>query len=164
MLLGKAYGLGRAIAETAMLPANAITDEQRAGQFRCMFDAGRMITIKDWLADLKTLLPDHTAYAVSRSLHDWQGWVAGAPDTADWAGARSAIRVQGGSATPGWLWQTELDGSVALAATCLPPGVKKSPVGGSSVGRLIPAPDRAPLQRRDQLRREADEDTLTGTD
>ena len=27
---------------------------------------------------------------------------------------------------------------MALAATCLPPGVKKSPVGGSSVGRLIP--------------------------
>ena len=58
-----------------MLPANSITDEQRAGQFRCVFDAGRVITIKDWLADLKTLLPDHTAYAVSRSLHDWQtGW------------------------------------------------------------------------------------------
>ena len=256
VLLGKAYGLGRAIAETALLPANAITDGQRAAQFRCMFDAGRVITIKDWLADLKTLLPDHTAYAVSRSLHDWQRWVAGAPDTADWAGARSAIRVQGrlwrelltgekaardilslsdylaagrrgtieliwrfwwviagaalltggiiyaganlhgvpdlvrvvgsiawlaGAASlftrgagavlgqglshaEGWLWQTELDGSVALAATCLPPGVKKSPVGGSSVGRLIPDPNRAPLQRRDQLRREADEDTLTGTD
>ena len=256
VLLGKAYGLGRAIAETALLPANAITDGQRAAQFRCMFDAGRVITIKDWLADLKTLLPDHTAYAVSRSLHDWQRWVAGAPDTADWAGARSAIRVQGrlcrelltgekaardilslsdylaagrrgtieliwrfwwviagaalltggiiyaganlhgvpdlvrvvgsiawlaGAASlfsrgagavlgqglshaEGWLWQTELDGSVALAATCLPPGVKKSPVGGSSVGRLIPDPNRAAQQRRDQLRREADEGNLAGTD
>src|ERR1019366_103338 len=28
--LGKAYGLGRAMAETAILPADAITDEQRA--------------------------------------------------------------------------------------------------------------------------------------
>ena len=107
VLLGKAYGLGRAIAETAPLPANAITGEQRAGQFRCMFDAGRVITIKDWLADLKTLLPDHTAYAVSRSLHDWQGWVAGALDTADWAGARSAIRVQGR------LWRELLTGEKA---------------------------------------------------
>jgi len=72
VLLGKAYGLGRAIAETSLLPANALTDEQRAAQFRAMFEAGRLITIKDWLADLKTLLPGHTAYAVSRSLHDWQ--------------------------------------------------------------------------------------------
>ena len=85
VLLGKAYGLGRAIAETSLLPANALTDEQRAAQFRAMFEAGRLITIKDWLADLKTLLPGHTAYAVSRSLHDWQLWVAAAPDTADWA-------------------------------------------------------------------------------
>jgi hypothetical protein len=249
-LLGKAYGLGRAIAETALLPANAITDEQRADQFRSMFETGRLITIKDWLADLKTLLPDHTAYAVSRSLHDWQQWVEQAPATADWAAARTAIRVQGrlwrelltgekaardilslsdylgagrrgtvevlwrfwwvlaaaailtgaviyagsslhdvpalvrvvgsiawlvgaaglfakGTGTvlgqgltraEGWLWQTELDGSVALAATCLPPGAKKSRPGGASMGRLVPDANRTTLQRRDQLRREAEED------
>ncbi len=84
-LLGKAYGLGRAIAETTFLPANAITGEQRQQQFRCMFEAGRLITIKDWLADLKTLLPDHTAYAVSRGLHDWQQWVDGNPPAGDWS-------------------------------------------------------------------------------
>jgi hypothetical protein len=106
-LLGKAYGLGRAIAETTLLPASAITDEQRADQFRSMFEAGRLITIKDWLADLKTLLPDHTAYAVSRSLHDWQQWVEQAPATADWAAARTAIRVQGR------LWRELLTGEKA---------------------------------------------------
>jgi hypothetical protein len=250
VLLGKAYGLGRAIAETSLLPANAITDEQRAAQFRAMFEAGRLITIKDWLADLKTLLPGHTAYAVSRSLHDWQRWVAAAPDTADWAAARSAVRVQGrlwrelltgekaardilslsdylaaarrgtmeliwrfwwviaaaailtggviyagaslhglpdlvrvvgsiawlaGAAgllakgatavlgqgltrAEGWLWQTELDGSVALAATCLPPGARKSAAGGASMGRLVPDVSQASLKRRDQLRSEAEED------
>ena len=72
-----------------------------------MFEAGRLITIKDWLADLKTLLPGHTAYAVSRSLHDWQRWVAAAPDTADWAAARSAVRVQGR------LWRELLTGEKA---------------------------------------------------
>jgi hypothetical protein len=266
VLLGKAYGLGRAIAETTLLPANAITDEQRAAQFGAMFEAGRLITIKDWLADLKTLLPAHTAYAVSRSLHDWQQWVAAASGrassgpassgtassgTADWAAARSAVRVQGrlwrelltgekaardilslsdylaaarrgtmeilwrfwwviaavailtggviyagsslhglpdlvrvagsiawlaGAAAvvtkgagavfgqgltraEGWLWQTELDGSVAVAATCLPPGARKSAAGGVSVGRLVPGANQAVQQRRDQLRREADQDT-----
>ncbi len=251
VVLGKAYGLGRAVAETAFLPANALTDEDRAAQFRAMFEAGRLITIKDWLADLKTLLPGHTAYAVSRSLHDWQLWVAAAPDTTDWAAARSAVRVQGrlwrelltgekaardilslsdylaaarrgtmeliwrfwwviavaailtggviyagsslhglpdlvrvvgsiawlaGAAAvfakgatavlgqglthaEGWLWQTELDGSVALAATCLPPGARKSAAGGASMGRLFPDLNQASLKRRDQLRREADQGT-----
>lgn len=94
-MLGKAYGLGRAIAETALRQAGAMTEEERADQFRCVFEAGRLIIVKDCLADLKTLLPDHTAYAVSRSLHDWQGWVAGDRQVGDWDAARAAIRVQG---------------------------------------------------------------------
>ena len=72
-----------------------MAEEERADQFRCVFEAGRLITVKDWLADLKTLLPDHTAYAVSRSLHDWQRWVSGDRQPGDWAAARAAIRVQG---------------------------------------------------------------------
>jgi len=251
-LLGKAYGLGRAIAETTMLPANAITSAQRLEQFQSMFEAGRLITIKDWLADLKTLLPDHTAYAVSRGLHDWQHWVEQNPPAGDWDAARSAIRVQGriwrelltgekaardvlslsdylatakrgtgqvirrfwwaiaatailaggiiyagsylhtipdlvrvagsiawlaGAAglfskaasvvlgqgitrTEGWLWRTELDGSVAAASTYLPPGAKKSPAGGASVGELAPDPDRAAeFRHRDQLRNTAEGST-----
>jgi hypothetical protein len=246
--LGKAYGLGRAIAETTLLPANAATDEQR--QFRNMLAAGRLTTIKDWLLDLKTLLPDHTAYAVSRSLHDWQEWAGGNRAASDWAAARSAIRVQGriwrelltgekaardildlsdylaagrraamyvvtrfwwviaiatlltagviyvgfylhtippfvrliggiawlvGAAglwlrgagavlgpgltrAEGWLWQTELDGSVAVAATWLPAGAKPSTVSGGSMGKLSPEPDRtAELQRRDELRSTAEQ-------
>jgi hypothetical protein len=248
-LLGKAYGLGRAIAETTLLPANASTGDQRQDQFRSMFESGRLMTIKDWLADLKTLLPDHTAYAVSRGLHDWQQWVAENPPADDRDDARSAIRVQGrvwrelltgekaardvlslsdylatarrgagqvlrrfwwaitgtavlaagiiyagsylhaipdpvrvaggiawlaGAAglfsravsvvlgqgitrTEGWLWQIELDGSVAAATTYLPPGARKSPAGGAEVGELTPDPDRAAeFRRRDQLRRHAE--------
>ncbi len=248
--LGKAYGLGRAMAETAILPADATSDEQRAQQFRSMLDSGRLITIKDWLTDLKTLLPSHTAYAVSRSLHDWQAWVAGNPPVAGWTAGRSAIRVQGriwrelltgekaaqdilrlsdylaagrraaiqvitrfwwvilvaalliagaiaagsylhsipspvrvaadiawlaGAAgiglkglgaflgpgltqAEGWLWQSELDGAVAVAATCLPPGMSPSRESGGSVGELSPDRDRsAEFQRRDALRRAADE-------
>jgi hypothetical protein len=94
-LLGKAYSLGRAVAETVLLPTNVITDEQRRHQFISAFDAGRLITIRDWLTDLKTLLPDHTAYAVSRGLLDWQQWVQQGQPAGDWSAARSAIRVQG---------------------------------------------------------------------
>src|SRR5258708_39127317 len=83
------------MAETALLPADAATDEQRQQQFRNMLAAGRLTTIKDWLVDLKTLLPNHTAYAVSRGLHDWQEWAGGNRAAGDWAAARSAIRVQG---------------------------------------------------------------------
>lgn len=42
----------------------------------------------------------------------------------------------------GWLWEIELDGSVAIAATCLPPGAKPSEVSGGSLGELTPAPKR----------------------
>jgi hypothetical protein len=230
--LGKAYGLGRAIAETALLPAEIATDQAAEQQFRCVLDSGRLITIRDWLADLKTLLPDHTAYAVSRSLHDWQQWADRPHAGGDWAAAQPAIRVQGrfwrqlltgekaardilklsdyhaagrrvakrvitrfwwviAAATlliagiifvgsylhnippsirligdiawlagalgislkgtgallgtglkdvEGWLWQIELDGSVAVAATYLPPGAKPSRVSSGSLGELSPAP------------------------
>jgi hypothetical protein len=238
--LGKSYGLGRAIAETSMLPANAATDEERKQQLQHMLVSGRLITIRDWLADLKTLLPDHTAYAASRSLHDWQQWAAGPRTADDWAAAHPAIEVQGrlwrelltgekaardilklsdyhaagrrvarrvitrfwwviavatlliagiifaGSylhnippslrlvggiawlagalgislkgtgallgtglkEVEGWLWKIELDGSVAMAATCLPPGAKPSRVSGGSLGELSPAPkpDAQPQQ------------------
>lgn len=230
--LGKAYDLGRAIAETALLPAEEATDRGAEQQFRCVLDGGRLITIRNWLADLKTLLPDHTAYAVSRSLHDWQQWADWPHTDGDWAAAQPAIRVQGrfwrqlltgekaardilklsdyhaagrrvarrvitrfwwviATATlliagiifagsylhnippsirligdiawlagalgislkgtgallgiglkdvEGWLWQIELDGSVAVAATYLPDNAKPSRVSGGSLGELSPAP------------------------
>lgn len=181
---------------------------------------------------MKTLLPDHTAYAAGRSLHDWQQWAARPRTADDWAAARSAIEVQGrlwrelltgekaardilklsdyhaagrrvarrvitrfwwvitaptlliagiilagtylhnippslrlvgGIAwlagalgislkgigvllgnglkeVEGWLWNIELDGSVAIAATCLPPGARPSRVSSGSLGELSPAP------------------------
>lgn len=230
--LGKGYGLGRAMAETALLSASPASDGETERSFLRVLGNGRLITIRDWLADLKTLLPDHTAYAVSRSLHDWEQWAA-KPRTADeWRAARSAIGVQGriwrelltgekaaqdilklsdyhaaalrvarrvitrfwwciAAATvliaaiifagtylhsvplslrvvgdvawlagalgialkgtgallgiglkdvEGWLWRIELDGSVAIAATCLPDGAKPSRVGGGSLGELRPGP------------------------
>jgi hypothetical protein len=228
--LGKAYGLGRAMAETALLPAAADTDEQTKQQFRNVLTYGRLVTMTDWLADLKTLLPAHTAYAVSRSLRNWEQWARGPRADGDWAAAHPAIQVQGriwrqmltgekaardilklsdyhaagvrvakrvivrfwwiialavfliagvifvgsylhnippsiqlvgdiawlagalgislkGIGTllgtglkdvEGWIWQIELDGSVAAAVSHLPDGVKPSRVRSGSIGELTP--------------------------
>jgi len=248
--LAKAYGLGRAVAETAIVPADA-SERDRRRQFLELFNMGRLITIKDWLFDLKTLLPDHTAYVVSRSLDDWRAWATGERQAADWRAARGPIRVQGhiwrelltgekagkdmlsmsdylaaarqvatrvivslrlfwwliGLAVllsagvivaisylhnipptvrlivnlawvagvlgvslrgtgallgialkdaEGWLWQAELDESIAIAATRLPPPDVPRRETGGSIGQLSMHPDRSAEQRRrDELRSEA---------
>lgn len=225
--LGEAYGLGRALAETALVPVAAADDEAEA-KFRELLGAGRVGTIKDWLIELKTMLPDHAAYAVSSALDDWSHWVSGQPASADWKSAMTAMRSQGyiwrelisgekaaqdilsvagylaaarqiarraimqtwwiitvtvlaavgvvltmvfltgippttrllaalawvgatfgaalkafgsllGTAAKGaegWLWQTELDESVATAATKMPPPARHRRVIGSSVGQM----------------------------
>ena len=221
--LGKAYGLGRALAETALVPAAAAAGEV-AGEFRELLAAGRLTTIKDWLVELKTVLPDHAAYAVSGSLDDWRDWAASHGTPADWRNAHTAMHMQGylwrglitgekaavdmlslsgylaaarqiarrawwlilltvgaavavvvamfllhsipptarliaalawlggtlfavlkasgalfGSAVKGaegWLWQTELDESVAEAATRLPPPARHRRITGSSTGAM----------------------------
>ena len=92
--LGKAYGLGRALAETTLVPAAAAADDL-AGAFGELLAAGRVATIKDWLVELKTMLPDHAAYAVSAGLTDWQQWVAAPRAATDWRGAQLEMRVQG---------------------------------------------------------------------
>ncbi len=221
--LGKAYGLGRALAETTLVPAAAAAGDAE-GAFRELLGAGRIRTIRDWLVELKTMLPDHAAYAVSRGLDDWRHWAAAQRAPADWPAAQPAMRTQGylwrglitgekaaidmlslsgylaaawgivrrawwlillivgaavavvvvlfllhgipptarliaglawvgatllaglkawgallGSAVKGaegWLWQTELDESVAQAATWLPSGARHRRITGTSAGAM----------------------------
>jgi len=106
--LGKAYGLGRALAETTLVPAAAEADDL-AGAFGELLAAGRVATIKDWLVELKTMLPDHAAYAVSAGLTDWQQWVAAPRVATDWHGAQLEMRVQG------QLWRGLITGEKAAA-------------------------------------------------
>lgn len=74
--LGKAYGLGRALAETDLLPRAAIITENRFNVYRAKFAGPRLKNIYTWLADLKTVLPNHASYAVSSSLAQWETWVS----------------------------------------------------------------------------------------
>jgi hypothetical protein len=228
--LGKAYGLGRALAETALVPAGAARG-QAAKKFQELLDPGRLTTIKNWLVALKTMLPDHTAYAASRGLDEWQRWASEPRMAADWDDARANMRIQGylwrelltgekagkdmlnasgylaaafqvarrawwlflamaviavgvvlivllvpglsatvrlavtlawvgatlaaglkaaapliGSAVEGaegWLWQTELDESIATAATKMPPREKHHRVTGPAVGEMTLRPEQA---------------------
>jgi hypothetical protein len=106
--LGKAYGLGRSLAETTLVPAAAAADDL-AGAFGELLSAGRVATIKDWLVELKTMLPDHAAYAVSAGLTDWQQWVAAPRAATDWRGAQLEMRVQG------QLWRSLITGEKAAS-------------------------------------------------
>jgi hypothetical protein len=67
--LGKAYGLGRALAETALLP-----DARSPQTFQRLFARYRLANLLEWLADLKSAFPPHAAEAVRGSLPLWAAW------------------------------------------------------------------------------------------
>ncbi len=71
--LGTAYGLGRALAETMLLPQT-----QEPVSFRRPFSPYRLGTLKDQLADVQAALPPYVAEAVGQTLDAWARWVTGA--------------------------------------------------------------------------------------
>jgi hypothetical protein len=117
--IGKAYGLGRALAETILLCdcAQPATYVDQFGQFRIQ-------TILNWLSHLKTEFAEHAALAVQSGLEVWTGWVtkhpvaaspAGAKKGADpvWANQAEAARVQALLKKQGELWRSLLSGERA---------------------------------------------------
>jgi len=68
---GKAYGLGRALADTTR-------PDQDAGQLAASFQRFRIGQLYVWLDDLASLLPAHAAHAVAQSLTWWQQAVTAA--------------------------------------------------------------------------------------
>ena len=86
--LGKAYGLGRSLADTcngADTPEALITGRLREG---------RIQNICERLAELTTAFPPHAGHAVNLSLMAWKQWAAEkAPTDAD--AALGAIRQEG---------------------------------------------------------------------
>jgi hypothetical protein len=96
--LAKAYRLGFALGETALLPVR--TGAEAYGK---MFDGYRITAILSWLRDLKSCLPAHSSEAVQSSVTTWQSWYAdpargGAvrwQDDKDQQRVRDALRLQG---------------------------------------------------------------------
>jgi hypothetical protein len=65
--LGKAYGLGRALADTCRKPTDA------AG-VRHELEPYRVAKMLAWLDELSTALPPHAAHCVYTSLTQWRDW------------------------------------------------------------------------------------------
>jgi hypothetical protein len=94
--LGRAYGLGRALADTCRqhLSGAALARE---------FDTRRIAQLRAWLDDLASVLPAHAAKSVSRSLASWEAAVhaAAADELVDYAPRQ------------GELWRSLLSGEKA---------------------------------------------------
>ncbi len=68
---GKAYGLGRALAETAMLP-----DQEDKDSYKKSFDVYRVRELQEWLTDLRSSFPPYASHAIVVALDRWVAWVA----------------------------------------------------------------------------------------
>jgi hypothetical protein len=119
--LGKAYGLGRALAETVLLP-----DARDPPTFQRAFARYRLANLLGWLADLKSAFPPHAADAVRGSLQVWEAW-SGAPmlqvaldpqgrqpragaRPVDWGSAADRESVTRALHRQGQLWRAVLSG------------------------------------------------------
>lgn len=115
--LGKAYGLGRALAETVLLP-----DARNPRTFEQAFARHRLANLLGWLADLKSAFPSHAAEAVRGSLQAWAAWteaptllLAGHPRKpparpVDWGSAADRESVTRTLHRQGQLWRAVLSG------------------------------------------------------
>jgi hypothetical protein len=74
--LGKSYGLGRALAETCFIESHS--------DLQAEFNPHRIAQLKEWLADLASALPAHSARATYLSLEQWTVWADG-QDESSWA-------------------------------------------------------------------------------
>jgi hypothetical protein len=69
--LGKAYSLGRALADTSLVPS--VGDPLGFGKY---FDQHRIGQLAEWLDDLGSAFPERAAPAVAQSLTAWRDWTA----------------------------------------------------------------------------------------
>jgi hypothetical protein len=76
--LGKAYGLGRALADLTLRP-----NKDDAASFTKDLEEGRVVQLIDQLRELKSSLPPHSAEAVTTSMTIWQAWAR----SPKWGGA-----------------------------------------------------------------------------
>lgn len=68
--LGKAYQLGRALADICRQPS-------AAGGLKLELAPHRVAKLLAWLDELSTALPPHAAHSVYASLKQWRDWTAG---------------------------------------------------------------------------------------
>jgi len=109
---GKAYGLGRALADTTC-------PDQSTDQLAASFEPHRIGQLCAWLDELTSLLPDHAARAVAQSLTWWQQAVTAA--LAGQAARPSVEDLTAAVARQGALWRGVLDGDKLCTDLLTPP-------------------------------------------
>jgi hypothetical protein len=94
--LGKAYGLGRAIADATRFPAN----------YHVELQSSRVSVLAAWIRDLASALPPHASRAVARSIEQWGVWAANTPQSGEGTEAKILPHLQ----PQGRLWRSLLSG------------------------------------------------------
>jgi len=94
--LGKAYGLGRALADTCLKPMDQASLTTELAPYR-------LANLLAWLDDLSTALPAHAAHSVASSLERWRDWATSVTSQPG-AETLAALRHQG------QLWRSLLSG------------------------------------------------------
>ena len=92
-----AYDAGRALAEVCQYPKDL-------SELMDRLESGKVIPIQGRLADLATLLPAHSAAAVSATLEQWRRWTADARARENMTDVRAALMRQAE------LWRALLSG------------------------------------------------------
>jgi hypothetical protein len=90
--LGKAYGLGRAMADTTRSPPD----------FEHELREGRMAQLTTWVRELASALPPHAAHPVASSMDAWSREVAG--------GSAEPDKLKAELGAQGRLWRSLLSG------------------------------------------------------
>ncbi len=97
--LGKAYGLGRALADTSMLPRDLTL-------LRAQLETHRIANLLAWISDLTSAFPAHAGHSVGASVERWRDWAA----TRDSPGANDPERAVGLLRRQGQRWRALLSG------------------------------------------------------
>jgi hypothetical protein len=97
--LGKAYGLGRALAD-------ATRDQSK---YRVELQTSRVAVLCAWVRDLATALPPHASHPVASSLERWGDWAANPPQSGDAAESHILPQLE----SQGRLWRSLLSGEKA---------------------------------------------------
>jgi hypothetical protein len=89
--LGKAYGLGRALADTCAEPHGEEAERRKALGHH--LESHRAQVIIGWLDDLKTVFPAHASQGVADSMRLWERWATAVrPEKADLATVNATAR------------------------------------------------------------------------
>jgi hypothetical protein len=94
--LGKAYGLGRALADATRFPVN----------YHVELQSSRVSVLTAWIRDLASAFPPHASRSVADSIERWGAWAANTPQAGEATEAKILPHLQ----PQGRVWRSLLSG------------------------------------------------------